>query len=162
MQDTQQKLKRKLTLIFWLNIAVFIALSLFMVTLVGITGKSETKEDFMWERFAIILTVAAIPFSLKFFHTQYKKIQKLDLKAFLPKVEKLYYFRLLILDLTIVLNLIGFYYIGALNFIYLAAITIFAFLMCYPTETLIDPIEKEIIEEEDIENTEDLTNDKND
>lgn len=161
MQDTQRKLKRKLTVIFWLNITVFIAISLYMVTLVGITGKSETKDDFMWERFAIILTVAAIPFSLKFFHTQYKKAVTLAIKAFLTKVEKLYYFRILALDITIILNLIGFYFIGALNFIYLAAITIFAFLMCYPTESLIDPVEKEIIEDE-IEKSEDLTNDKND
>lgn len=145
MKDEQRKIKNKLTAIWWLNTIVFIVLSLLMVYLVGIQGKSVSKEDFMWERFAIIFTVAVIPFSLKIFHTQHKKIIKEELPIFIKKLENLFYFRLIALDIVIVTNLAGFYAINALNFIYLATITIFAFLMCYPTESMIDPVQEELI-----------------
>ena len=151
MKEEQKKIKNKLTIIFWLNITIFIGITLFLVTQVGITGKSVTKEDFMWERFAIILTVAIIPLALKIFHTKHKTILKEELHVFLKKLQSIFYLRIAALDIVIILNFIGFYFIGALNFIYLAAITIFAFLMCYPTESMIDPVQEELI-----------TNDKND
>lgn len=144
MKKEQRKLKNKLTFVFWLNTVTFIALALFLVSHIGINGVSETKDDFMWERFGIILTVAVIPFSLKIFHTQFKKIIGEELSLFLSKLQKLFFLRILALDIVIILNFIGFYYIGALNFIYMAAIAIFAFLMCYPTESMIDPIEENI------------------
>lgn len=150
MKNEQRRTKNKLTTIWWLNTIIFIGLSFVMVYLVGINGKSESKEDFMWERFAIILTVAIIPLALKLFHTRHKRIKDEELPIFLKQLEKLFNFRLAALDIVILINFTGFYFISALNFIYLATITIFAFLMCYPTEAMIDPIEEEII-----------TNDKN-
>lgn len=144
MKEEQKSLKKKLSIVFWLNIILFIALSLFLVSLVGINGQSETKDDFMWERFGIIITVAIIPFALKLFHSQYKKIELKELDIFLAKLEQLFYMRILLLDVAIILNFVGFYFIGALNFIYLAAIIIFAFLMCYPTESMIDPVQENI------------------
>lgn len=144
MKEEQKKLKSVFTLFFWINMILFVSLALFMVSIVGMDGQSATKSDFAWERFSIILTVAIIPLSLKLFHSNHKKIASEELPIFLTKLKKLYYLRILALDIVILLNFAGFYCIGALNFIYMAAITIFVFLMCYPTESMVDPIQENI------------------
>lgn len=149
MKKEQRKLKKTLALFFWANLILCVAIALFLVYEVGVDGKSVSKNDFMWERFAIILTVGVIPLSLKIFHSQHKKIIRDDLPLFLGKLKNIFCLRILALDIVVILNFVGFYYIGALNFIYMASIAIFVFLMCYPTDSMIDPVLEKITTNDD-------------
>lgn len=149
MTKEQKQLKAKLTIVFWTNITVLIAAIIALLHMVGIDGQSTTEQDFMMERFGIIVAIITIPLSLKFFHQKYKKAMDQELSIFLKKLYTLFNARLAALSIVVILNLIGFYFIGALNFMYMAGITILAFALCYPTESLIDPIEKNIEPEDE-------------
>lgn len=134
MNNNTQKLRTKLLLIFWGNIILLISISLFLVKHIGLNGKSETADDFIVERFGIIIPLLFIPLSLKYYHKRYKKISKEKDGMFLSKFRNIYLFRLLGIDLAIIFNLIGFYYIGAVNFMYLVVIGLLAFLLCGPNK----------------------------
>lgn len=156
MRTEPNKIKIKLTLIFWINAIALICTALWLVYHVGIDGRSTTEQDFVMERFGIIFAIIIIPFSLKIFHNRYNKIPKDEPSIFSNKVYKLFNLRLLALDAVIIFNFIGFYFIGALNFIYIAGITIIVFALCYPLESIINPqmveIEEEIIDDQQQEN----------
>lgn len=144
MQEEQKKLKRQLTIIFWLNIVFAIFLALFLLSQIGILGRSVTEQDFIWERFSIILTIAVIPLSLKLFYKKYKEIEAKELPCFIEKLRRYYLLRIIALDILILANFLGFYLIGSMNFFYMAIITMFIFAFCYPTEALIDPVQEEV------------------
>ena len=93
-----------------------------------------------------------IPVALKAFHSRYQNILGLDMPLFLKKVKEYYIYRLLILDIVIITNLICFYLIGALNFLYMAVIVAVIFVFCYPTEATVDPIVEEEIKSDNEEN----------
>lgn len=140
MKEEQKRLKTRLTIIYWCNMLFSLSLSIFLLFEVGINGKSVTEQDFVWERFGIILAIVVIPLSLKLFHQSYKKIISDEMSLFLKKVQKYYLARLVAIDSIIIFNLVGFYFVGALNFLYMALISIFVLLVCYPTEEMIDPV----------------------
>lgn len=144
MTTEQKKLKNKLTLVYWINIVIFLMLTIALIYHVGVDGKSVSETDFIMERFGIIAAIIVIPLSLKLFHSYYNKIVDLDLNDFLGRLNSLFTFRMLALDCVILLNLIGFYLIGALNFAYMAGFAMLAFTLCYPIESVIDPVEKDI------------------
>ena len=152
MKEEQKKLKKQLIIIFGANMLLAVSLILVLLFHKGISGRSLTETDFIWERFAIIMTTIMIPVALKAFHSRYQNILGLDMPLFLKKVKEYYIYRLLILDIVIITNLICFYLIGALNFLYMAVIVAVIFVFCYPTEATVDPIVEEEIKSDNEEN----------
>lgn len=150
MTKEQKQLKTNLSIIYWINLIILLTLGLSLLYSIGINEKSETQEDFALERFGIIIAIIVIPLSLKMFYDKYKKAKEEKIEHFLKKLKILFALRMLALDSVIILNLIGFYFIGALNFIYMSGFTLLAFAFCYPTESVIDPVEKKIETEDDL------------
>lgn len=144
MTREQKQLKTKLSIIFWINLIALFAIAIGLLYLVGISGKSTNEQDFAMERFGIIIAIIVIPLSLKMFYDKYKKAKEEEIEPFLKKMKTLFTLRMLALDGVIILNFIGFYSIGALNFIYMSGFTLLAFAFCYPTESVMDPVEKKI------------------
>lgn len=151
MEKEQKQLKNQLTFIFWINILLSIALIFFTFLEKGIHGRSITEQELRWERFAIIFTFIIIPLSLKYFHKQSKKIIDKELSVFLKKVKEYYLYRILMIDIVIIGNLIGYYTIGAMNFLYLAIISTIIFVFCYPAEAIVDPVIKNNVESDNLE-----------
>lgn len=123
----------QLTLVYWINLICLFLIGLYLLFTVGITGKSETESDFICERFGIIFTLILIPLALKFYHKRHKKIIEYDCDKYLNNLKKMFYLRMLIIDFTIIFNLICFYNIESVNFLYLVLIGLFAFFACYPS-----------------------------
>lgn len=150
MKREQKQLKTKLSIIFWVNLITLFAIGIGLLYLVGVSGKSTNEHDFAMERFGIIIAIIVIPLSLKMFYDKYKKAKEEEIELFLRKLQTLFTLRMLALDGVIILNFIGFYFIGALNFIYMSGFTLLAFAFCYPTESVMDPEEKKIETEENL------------
>lgn len=151
MRKEQKQLKNQLTFIFWSNILLSISFILFTFLEKGINERSLTEQDLRWERFAIIFTIIIIPLSLKSFHKQLKKIVDEELPVFLKKVKEYYLYRILLIDIVIIGNLIGYYKVGAMNFLYMAIISTIVFVFCYPTEAIVDPVVKTNVESDNLE-----------
>lgn len=126
-----------LKVIYYFNFLLFIILALYLLRLKGLLGKSVTPDDFMWERMGIIVMLLCIPVALKSFYVLLNKKNHLPEKEYLKSLKKLYIARLLLIDVAIIVNLGCFYSIGALNFMYLVAIGILSFLMCYPVKSIL-------------------------
>lgn len=139
MKNEQKRLKQKLTLSFYINIIALFAITIYLLINIGIGGKSETRWDFTMERFGIIFALIIIPLSLKFFHSRYLKIANEEFNIFLKKLNGLFLFRMIALDAVIIFNLACFYMIGAINFAYLAGLTLLVFLICYPIKSILEP-----------------------
>ena len=88
MKEEQKKLKKQLIIIFGANMLLAVSLILVLLFHKGISGRSLTETDFIWERFAIIMTTIMIPVALKAFHSRYQNILGLDMPLFLKKVKQ--------------------------------------------------------------------------
>lgn len=128
-----EKIKIKWILSYWVNLIILACVTLYFLFKKGISGKSITEDDFTYERLGIILTLIIIPLALKLYHNRHQKNIKEDLSKYLSNMSLYFYLRLLIIDFTIIFNLICFYNIGAMNFFYLALIGLFSFFLCYPS-----------------------------
>ena len=85
------------------------------------------------------------------YHRAYKKIkEKKDENNFLVKFRNIYLLRLIGIDFAIVFNLIGYYYIGAVNFMYLVLVCLLVFFLCLPSRSEMDIVQNKN-EEENIE-----------
>lgn len=122
----------RLTVLFWVNLSVLVAILLFILHAKGPDFASEPTTNVSFERYAIILTLACIPVTLKLFHTNQQKIKLLDQDKYLKKYSKIYLLRIVVFDLVAVLNLIGFEMYNSQNTMYLTIIIIFALFFCYP------------------------------
>lgn len=143
-----------LKVIYYFNFLLFTFLALYLLSIKGILGKSVTPDDFMWERMGIIVMLLCIPVALKTFYILLNKKNHLPQKEYISSLKKLYIARLLLIDIAIIVNLVCFYTIGALNFMYLVSIGILSFLMCYPVKSIFYPVKDidDSLEENEINN----------
>lgn len=149
MNDTFRRLNTRLLIFFWCNLLFFVSALLFILYVKGPDVGVENPDGVVFERYAIIITLACIPLALKFYHSQYKKIQQNDEEPqpFLKKYVRIYVLRTLILDLAIIANIAGIYVFGAKNFIFMTIITLFALLFCFPNKSYLEPKADTDIEE---------------
>lgn len=118
---------------YWLNLLSLVLIALYFLLIKGIKGKSITEDDFTYERLGIIFTLIIIPLVLKFYHNRHQKALEKESLEYFPQMSKFFYLRLILIDFTIIFNLICFYNIGAMNFFYLVLIGLFSFFLCYPS-----------------------------
>lgn len=130
--DKMRTLHIRLTILFWVNLLVLVAILLFILRAKGPDFASEPTTNISFERYAIILTLACIPITLKLFHTNQQKIKLLDQDEYLKKYLKIYLLRIVVFDLVAALNLVGFEMYNSQNTMYLTIIIIFALFFCYP------------------------------
>lgn len=94
----------------------------------------DTQSGVIFERYAIILTLVAIPGALKLYPVLLNKKKDISAEQFLKRYFRIYMLRAGILDLAVVMNLIGFYIYESVNFVYLVCITILAICFSFPVK----------------------------
>lgn len=129
------QIKKSYTLqiiVFWVNIILLAIALLFVLQTKGPDFASFPTTNIDFERYAIILTLAIIPISLKLFHSYHQKIKSLSQDKFIKKYTIAYYLRLITFDIVAILNLTGFELYNSHNTMYLTIMIIFALFFCYP------------------------------
>lgn len=121
-------------IIFWINIILLTIALLVVFFGKGPDFASSPATNVAFERYAIILTLAIIPISLKLFHSYYQKIKGLSQNTFIKKYTTAYYLRLIAFDTMAILNLTGFQLYNSHNTMYLTIMIIFALFFCYPNK----------------------------
>jgi len=134
MNSSIKKTYTSQIIFFWLNIALLVAALLFVMHAKGPDFASSPTSNASFERYAIIITLAVIPICLKLFHSHHQKIKTLDHNIFLKKYTLAYYLRIIVFDLTAILNLAGFQLYNSQNTMYLTIMIIFALFFCYPNK----------------------------
>lgn len=119
-------------IVFWVNIILLVIALLFVLQAKGPDFASFPTTNIAFERYAIILTLAIIPISLKLFHSYHRKIKSLSHDKFIKNHTIAYYLRLIAFDTVAILNLAGFQLYNSHNTIYLTIMIIFALFFCYP------------------------------
>jgi hypothetical protein len=119
---------------FWLNIVLLTVALLVVLQAKGADFASFPTTNVSSERYAIILTLALIPASLKLFHSYHQKIKELEQDTFLRKYTIAYYLRIVIFDIAVILNLTGFQLYNTQNTMYLTIMIIFVLFFCYPNK----------------------------
>lgn len=131
----KNKLDKGLSFIFWVNIILVTSIFLLVLWLKGPDfGKITTNIAF--ERWAIIITLASIPIGLKVFHSQMIKYREQNKSKLTKRYKQLYLGRLLLFELVVAMNIIGFQIYESSNFIYMTIIMIFAMVFCYPNKNI--------------------------
>lgn len=120
--------------VFGVNIILLAIALLVVLQAKGPNFASDPSTNIAFERYAIILTLAIIPGSLKLFHSYHQKIKSLSQDTFIKKYATAYYSRLIIFDVMAILNLIGFQLYNSHNTMYLTIMIIFALFFCYPNK----------------------------
>jgi hypothetical protein len=131
MEAKETTIYRHLKILFISSLILCTALftAVFYLT----TGKYNPAEpDVELERYAIPVTLIAIPVALKLFYDRTKSMDKTDFARYLKKYRRLYYLRTAILAAAYLFNLISLYITGAKNFSFMIIITIFALALCAP------------------------------
>lgn len=131
------QIKKSYTLqiiVFWVNIILLAIALLFVLQAKGPDFASFLTTNIAFERYAIILTLAIIPISLKLFHSYHQKIKSLGQDKFIKKYTIAYYLRLITFDIVAILNLTGFELYNSHNTMYLTIMIIFALFFCYPNK----------------------------
>lgn len=129
------QIKKSYTLqiiVFWVNIILLVIALLFVLQAKGPDFASFPTTNIAFERYAIILTLAIIPISLKLFHSYHQKIKSLSHDKFIKNYTIAYYLRLITFDIVAILNLTGFQLYNSHNTMYLTIMIIFALFFCYP------------------------------
>lgn len=119
---------------FWVNIILLATALLIVLQAKGPDFASSPATNIAFERYAIILTLAIIPISLKLFHSYHLKTKSLKQNTFIKKYTTAYYLRLVIFDAMAILNLTGFQLYNSHNTMYLTIMIIFALFFCYPNK----------------------------
>lgn len=148
------KTLKQLKTIFWAEIASFIVIILLFLYLAGPGWTNNTEQNAVFERYAIILTLIGIPFSLRYFHNQVKKIENLAYLEYLKRYKIQYLLRFLVLNIVIVFNLVGFLEFESQNLLLMSLISFCGFFFCYPNQGILLAPKSEI--EEELEELEDL------
>jgi uncharacterized membrane protein len=130
MEEKQKTIYRKLKILFVTSILLDAACFL---PVLFMTKWNESNVAL--ERYAILLTLIAIPAALKIFYSRTGQPSETNRDIYLKKYQKMYCLRLLILEAVFLFNLISFYTTGAKNFIFMIIITIFALAFCAPQKT---------------------------
>ena len=150
-----EKAYRLLKQIFVINLTLLVAATGYLMYIKGPVWGDGVEPNVIFERYAIILTLAAIPLALKLFHTKIKKYESLTDELFTAKYKLHYIIRLAILDFVVIFNLVGFYLFESQNLILMALIGLFSVLFCYPNKSMLTtPQEVKVGEEEETESEE--------
>ena len=131
-----KKIKFRLTIYY--IISILIVIIGFVFTASHVKNFISNDSSIILERYAILITLAAIPLALKLFHRQVKKLNKTDISIYLKKYQTLYVARLLILVIICAFNITCLYITASKNFYFLIIITIFAFFLCFPQKIGLD------------------------
>ena len=134
MESLNNKLYRNLSVFFWLNIIILVAASILLYLYKDADQVSPSEESVIFERYAIIITLASIPLVLKMFHSYTSKAKALSFNVYQKKYKRLYIARIAIFDVVALMNIMGYYFYKANNFLYLATVIILAIVFCYPSK----------------------------
>ena len=146
------KTLKQLKTIFWTEIASFIAIFLLFLYLAGPGWTNNTEQNAIFERYAIIVTLIGIPFSLKYFYNQVKKIESLVYVDYIRRFKTQYLLRFLVLNIVIIFNLVGFLKFESQNLLLMSLISFCGFFFCYPNQGMLLAPKSEIDEfDEDLE-----------
>lgn len=138
MQDTEivNKQYSFLKTIFWANLLLALIAIIALAISKGPVFGDSGVENVYFEQYLILATLIAIPVALKLFHSQLKKIKDMPMDVYCKKYTQAYMIRLLILDMVIILNLVGFYLYESRNLLLLALISTIAIIFCYPDKKI--------------------------
>ena len=133
MNEKSKSVHKKLNIAFLISLI----LSTVIVLIVFFVVKkiNNPTPSVVLERYAILITLAAIPLSLKVFHSQMEKLKKNNPEDYLKKYQMYYLMRLGILECVYLFNLASLYITGAKNFILIIIVIIFALCLCAPKKT---------------------------
>lgn len=131
MQKENNNIHKKLSILFWFNI-VTVAIIFSIILFLKGPDFGNISSNVAFERWAIIITIAIIPLTLKGYHFLLKKIKEQN-NELNKRYTLLFITRLLIFNLLAVMNIVGFEIFEANNFIYLTIVTIFAMVFCLPS-----------------------------
>ena len=148
MEQKIDKLQQKLLLYFWADL--LITTGIFIFLLLGKDEPLTSSSSVIYERYAMILVLMAIPGALKLFHHLSAKIISLSDDIFLKKFTRIYALRASILNIAILVSFIGLYAYGAPNFIYLVIVLLLAKFFCFPSKASMS-IKKDVEEDNDEE-----------
>lgn len=136
MKNKTDKLHSYLKIFFWSNIIILTGVFVFLLQIKGPEFGHGVEKNIIFERYAIIFTMIAIPGALKLFSVLINKRKDLPADKFLKEYIKIYVLRAIIMDTAVIVNLIGFYMYEASNFVYLSVIAIFALCFSFPGKGL--------------------------
>lgn len=156
MEYKQKNLQSHLKKLFWINTLSIIVVTIALMYIIGPFWGENIEPNVVFERYAIIVTLACIPLGLKLFHSAIKKIEReKDKDIYLNKYRKAFYTRFAIIDAAVIFNLIGFYLFESQNLILMAVICIFALFFCFPGKDSIGTVREEKEVETETDNNED-------
>jgi hypothetical protein len=125
----------------WLQLVFIVTLLLGFALFVGTTLLRlreilhGTLPHVTLERYGILVTLVGIPGALKAYHYFMKKNPGHSEQSNLNFYVRIYFLRLMILGIVLLVNLLGLYITGGRNFFYMIFITLVAFLICLPNKS---------------------------
>lgn len=135
MTDIVKKNYRRLqvafTATFLSGIALFVCATLLRLREIVHGG----SPSIVMERYGILVTLIAIPSSLKVYHYFVRKIAGRPEASRLSSYSRAYFFRLSILTLALLFDFAGLYVTGSRNFFYMFFVVLMAFLFCLPNKS---------------------------
>lgn len=137
MNSISNKRYKSLSIFFWLNILILIISFILIYLYKDPNQRISIDQSVIFERYAIIITLASIPLTLKVFHSYISKAKSLSFDVYKKKYLFLYILRIVIFDLVAIMNIIGYYFCVANNFLYLTVVAMFAIAFCYPSKDVI-------------------------
>lgn len=137
---------KQFSIIFWGNLLVFVIIFLVLLQIKGPDFGTNIESDITFERYAIIITLASIPLSLKLFHNMMTKARNTANTNLEAVYKKAYFTRLGILDFAAIINIVGFQLFEASNFIYMTIVVLMTMLFCYPNKNILDTDTEDIEE----------------
>lgn len=146
IEKKQKSIHTLLTCVFFLNLVIFAAILLIFLFLKGDVFKSIDNGNVIYERYAIIITLALVPVALKLFQKLSLKYSVLPSDEYLCKYTWIYILRMLLIDIAIAINIVGFYIFDSKNLAYLTVVPLFALAFCFPSKRipLKDTLEEKI------------------
>ncbi len=135
MPETIKKTHRYLQIVFILTFLIGIVLFIGTTLLRLREILHGSTPNLLMERYGIVITLIAIPASLKVYHYFVSKMANQPEKSKLDFYTRIYFLRLLILGFVLAFDAIGLYTTGSRNFFYMIFITLVTFLFCLPNKS---------------------------
>lgn len=149
MKSQTDKIHFYLKFFFWCNIVVLTTVFLLLLQIKGPDFGKDMQSNIIFERYAIIFTLIAIPGALKLYSVLINKKKDMSPDQSAKRYVNLYMLRAGMLDAAVIVNLIGFYMNEAVNFVYLTIIALFAVCFSFPNKIV--PAEEVADIENDVE-----------
>lgn len=137
MEEKSGKLISRLKIFFWVDLIVLLAVLFYLMYIKAPFWGDRIAQNAVFERYAIIITLACIPLALKLFHSQLKKAESLPCTDYLRVLKTQYIIRFIILDSVALFNMSGFYFLESQNLILMSVISVFALFFCYPNKAML-------------------------